>query len=399
MSALLARLRADGVVSLQVLKTAVATALGFQAGALTHSPYPVFAALAAMLVVQVTVYDSVTRGLQRIAGVIVGVLMAFTFARLLGLHAWTVGLVVGVGIALGKALRVGEAGAVQVPVSGLLVLTVGSTSSYAVDRVVETVLGAAVGIVVNLVLAPPTRTRDAGQRVLALADAEAGVLADVGSGLAQDDWGPQAQGWLDAARRLDALVEAAREAVERGETSLRLNPRGQRLVPAAARRRLALRALEHVAVQVRGVARTLVEAADDPAPRPARDALGAAAAAVASALQAYGAVAAEPEVSEASAETAVLRQRLDDARVAVTGAIGAARALPSWAEGAWLVHGSLLTDLDRLLGELDGRSQAELLRARLDPRARPRLPLRTRVSRRSRRPPRPPPASRDDPAG
>lgn len=152
-------------------------------------------------------------------------------------------------------------------------------------------------------------------------------------------------------------------------------------------------------MQVRGVARTLVEAADDPAPRPARDALGAAAAAVASALQAYGAVAAEPEVSEASAETAVLRQRLDDARVAVTGAIGAARALPSWAEGAWLVHGSLLTDLDRLLGELDGRSQAELLRARLDPRARPRLPLRTRVSRVSRRSRLPPPASRDDPAG
>lgn len=379
---LVARLRADGVLSLQVAKTAVATALGYQVGEVTRSPYPVFAALAALLVVQVTVYDSVTRGLQRIGGVVVGVLVAFGAARAFGLHAWTIGVVVLLAIAAGRALRLGEGGAVQVPVSALLVVTVGSTSRYAVDRIVESVLGAAVGIAVNLVLAPPTRTRDAGRSVRDLARAQAGVLAAAGAGLPGQRWTGEAAGWLDAARRLDPLLRAAREAVERGQTSLRLNPRGTRLAPAAERRRVALRALEHVTVQVRGVARTLLDVAEDreigasgrPTPQPARAALGRAMASVALALEAYGEVAAEPAAHETSEEAVRLRGSLEVARHEVEGAVSAARSLPTWAEGTWLATGSILTDLDRLLGELDGRAQAELLQARLEPRLR-RLPL------------------------
>lgn len=390
-AALLRRLRADGALSLQVAKTALATALGYQLGTVTHSPFPVFAALAALLVVQVTVYDSVTRGLQRIVGVVLGVLVAFAVARVFGLHAWTVGVVVLLAIALGRVLHLGEGGAVQVPVSALLVLTVGSTSRYAVDRVVESVLGAAVGIVVNVVLAPPTRTRDAGQRVLDLARAQAAVLADAGAGLARDRWEDAAQGWLDAARRLDPLVRTTREAVERGRTSLRLNPRGQRLAPAAERRRVALQALEHAAVQVRGVARTLLDSAQDaelgasgqPTPGPAREALGAALRAVGGALTAYGEVAAEPAARETGEEAEALRDRLAEAHEAVDIAVEAARALPTWAQGTWLAHGSIITDLDRLLGELDGEAQAELLSARLDPRARG-LSRVSRVSRAGR---------------
>jgi len=386
----LARLRADGVLSLQVLKTAVATGLAYQLGRLTGSPFPVFAALAALLVVQVTVYESVSRGLQRIAGVVLGVVVAFGLAQLLGLHAWTVGLVVLLGIVVARVLHVGEGGGVQVPVSGLLVLTVGSTvgsttGSYALDRIVETVLGAAVGIVVNVVLAPPTRTRDAGRRVLALAEAQAAVLRSAGAGLAAQDWGSRAPGWLEEARSHDAVLTAARAAVEQGETSLRYNPRGQRLAPAAVRRRVALQALEHVAVQVRGVARTLVDSVGESMPVLSRAALGQALGDAGAALTAYGAVAAEPTAHSDSPQAASLRAALATARTSVAAAVAAARQLPGWAEGAWLSQGSILTDLDRLLGELDGRSQAALLQARLEPRQRRSAAARGRVSR-GRRP-------------
>lgn len=271
---------------------------------------------------------------------------------------------------LAKLLRIGEGGAVQVPVSGLLVLTVGSSGDYALDRVVETVLGAAVGVLVNVALAPPTRTRDAGRHVLALARAEADVLRAAGQGLRADRWVEDAPAWLDDARHLDGVVAAARAAVDRGETSLRLNPRGHRLAGAALRRRVALGALEHVAVQVRGIARTLADSANDPAPQGAGLALGEAMTAAGAALSAYGEVAAEPAAHETSTEADELRSRLAAARVAVAGAVVAARSEPEWAEGAWLAHGSLLTDLDRLLGELDGQSQADLLGAQLGPRAR-----------------------------
>ncbi len=96
-----------------------------------------------MLTVQVTVWDSVSRGLQRALGVVVGVLLAYALARLLGMHVWSVALLVFVSWVAGQVLRLGQQGAVQVPVSALLVLVLGaSTTGYAVDRVVDTFVGA-----------------------------------------------------------------------------------------------------------------------------------------------------------------------------------------------------------------------------------------------------------------
>ena len=77
-----------GLPALQAAKTAVAAGISwFIAANLMGNSIPVFAPLAALLTVQVTVWDSVARGLQRVLGVVVGVLVASGFARLAGINA------------------------------------------------------------------------------------------------------------------------------------------------------------------------------------------------------------------------------------------------------------------------------------------------------------------------
>ena len=72
---------------LHAAKTAVAAGFSwFVAANLLGNQIPVFAPLAAVLTVQVTIWQSVSRGLQRVAGVMVGVLVAGVFAHLAGIN-------------------------------------------------------------------------------------------------------------------------------------------------------------------------------------------------------------------------------------------------------------------------------------------------------------------------
>jgi uncharacterized membrane protein YgaE (UPF0421/DUF939 family) len=152
-----------GLPALQAAKTAVAAGISwFIAANLMGNSIPVFAPLAALLTVQVTVWDSVARGLQRVLGVVVGVLVAYGFARLAGINAWSIALVIFVSLLAGRALRLGQQGSIQVPVSALLVLVLGATTGgYALDRVLDTMVGAATGILVNVVVVPPTQVKGA----------------------------------------------------------------------------------------------------------------------------------------------------------------------------------------------------------------------------------------------
>jgi Fusaric acid resistance protein-like len=113
-------------------KAAVAPGLAWVA-ALAADPHsrPYFAPLAAVLVVQPTVYDSLSRAFQRVAGVVAGVAAALAVSHFLAPSAWSIGIIIFAGLLLGWAVRLGPQGAVQVPVSALLVFLIGrATPGY-----------------------------------------------------------------------------------------------------------------------------------------------------------------------------------------------------------------------------------------------------------------------------
>jgi uncharacterized membrane protein YgaE (UPF0421/DUF939 family) len=261
---LLTALQTLAPVLVQAAKTAAAAGLAwFFAADLIGNNLPVFAPLAAVLTVQVTVWDSVSRGLQRALGVIVGVLLAYALARLLGIHVWSVALVVFVSWIAGQALRLGQQGAVQVPVSALLVLVLGaSTTGYALDRVVDTSLGAAVGILVSLVSVPRTHLPEARADLKDLAMGTAGVLRDLASALMT----PEADfaGSLARARQLDNQAKTVALVVQRTLTATRWSPTGYRDRPSAVRLLTAVQTFAYVERSTRGIARVLADATAGP---------------------------------------------------------------------------------------------------------------------------------------
>jgi hypothetical protein len=426
----------------QVAKAAIATAIAWElAQTLPGKQPPVFAPLAAMLTIQVTAFESLRSAVQRTVGVVAGVLLAYGLSQLVGLHWWSIALVIFAAMALGQALALGTQGSTQVPVSALLVLGLGSaTTSYAYARVLETLLGAVVGVVVSLVLVPPLHLRDSGRAVRRLAEGQAELLGEIADDLSSGAWpSPVAGRRLTVARALTGDLARAQEAVERVGDSVRLNPRARRARPAARLYRNELDALSHIQVQVRGIARTLADEAArageverlageaeltssgpllattvggsaavaaaesgalqrrsaagssplQPPPLELRNELVTVLHQVATALRNFG-VAAVDDANQIGSATAMhtLTQQLPETRRAVRSAIRTARSA-ELTPGTWLVIGSVLTDLRRILGELEGAREVPVdipvHRPRRPPPRSPTLRSSFRLERRRKR--------------
>ncbi|MGY1737981.1 FUSC family protein [Geodermatophilus sp. SYSU D00684] len=336
-------------------KTVLAAVLAFQIATwLDTSSSPVLAPLTALLVVQLTMYETLATGWERIASVTAGVLIAALFASVVGLSWWSLGLVVGLSLVVGRLLRLGPHLA-EVPISAMLVLAVGGAESAALDRVNETLIGAAVGVLVNLAVAPPLYVQPAGEAIAELAERMAGFCEDLAAAL-RGPWSRRLTDELLArARAVSTEVARADRRLARTEESARLNPRGRAAREAQPRLRNTLTALERVHVTLRNTARVLLDRtyflpeddADRAWSRPAREALADLLVAVATTLRDVAAVAvgAGPAagIDPACMETLLaLRARLAEALLVDP------RADPA----AWSQHGALLDALDLLRVEL-----------------------------------------------
>jgi uncharacterized membrane protein YccC len=341
---------------LRTAKTTLAAVLSWQLAIPLPGGPPVLAPLTALLVTQVTVVETITGSLQRVGSVVAGVLVAVLFSETVGLHWWSLGLTIFASLALGQVLRLGIHW-LEVPISALLVLAVGGQPGVvAWTRVVETLLGAGVGVAVNLVVAPPVYVQPAGEAVFELAGGMARLLEDAGDELTRGWSGAEAYDRLQRARELDRQVRRAREALGRAEDSLRLNPRRPRIGDPARDLRDGLSALEHATILLRGCCRSLVDldtVTDGTGPDPE---LGAALAGLlgetGDAVRIFGelvlAGVSGPPGNEAPLRRALLRAGGRREEVAAAMLAG-----PRGDPGSWQVHGALLANLDRLLAELD----------------------------------------------
>ncbi len=202
---------------LRTAKTTLAAVISWElARRLPGESLPVLAPLTALLVTQLTVVETITGSLQRVVSVVAGVLLAVLLADLLGLQWWSVGLLVFAALAVGQVLQLGEH-RLEVPISALLVLAVGGQPGAAWTRVLETLIGAVVGVAVNVVVAPPVYVQSAGDAIGELAETMARLLKDAGHELARGWSGEDAYDRLRQARELDGPLGRARQALGRAE--------------------------------------------------------------------------------------------------------------------------------------------------------------------------------------
>ena len=279
----------------------------------------------------------------------------------LDLNGLTVGALVAVSLGVAElVLRLPRAAARQVPVSGLIVLSAiaSNESSQAGRRAVDTLLGAAVGVAVSLVL-PASRLVDARQTLDRLAGGLEGVLRTMGSGLHQPWSTDQSEEWRRTARTVrERLVDQAVEAVGDGRESARWNVCDRRHVETIGRYEDVVPRLERTAIGVSVIARGL----DDHARLAGTihremPAMGALLLALAGAVRALaddvlGTV--PGTLAESLAEVRTRRDRCMQgasrrARMALDEDDGPG---DDEIEAEWLGYAALLVQVDRIVGDL-----------------------------------------------
>jgi hypothetical protein len=348
--------RRGRVPGLRTGKTVLAAVLAFVlAEALHTSSSPVLAPLTALLVVQLTMYETLAHGRERIVSVVAGVLLAVGFAGVTGLTWWSLGLVVAVSLVAGRLLRLGPH-LLEVPISAMLVLAVGGAESAALGRVVETLVGAAVGVAVNLLIAPPLYVQPAGDAIAELAERLGAFTTELADAL-RGRWSRDVVSeLLGRARELNQEVARADRHLARAEESARLNPRGRPARAGEPRLRGTLTALEHAQVGLRNLARTLldrtffvpeeeVERAWSPA---AREALAEVLQRLGAALEQAGGVGSGSDPTPADVQDQ-LTALLDGRERLAAALLVDPRADPA----AWGQHGALLDAVDRLRVEAE----------------------------------------------
>ncbi|MDT9695712.1 FUSC family protein [Streptomyces sp. P17] len=378
--------RRDPVV-VQALRSSAAATIAYVL-ALRLSPDdapPLTAPLTALLVVQVTLYATLTNGIRRVNSVVAGVLVAIAFSLLVGLTWWSLALLIVASLAVGHLVRVDEY-VPEVAISAMLVLGVTAVGDYAWARVVETLIGAVVGLAINVLLPPPVWVGEAGESIEGLARRVRQLMLSMGEEAAGRTPVERAAARLHEARRLDHDIVGVDAALRQAEDSLRLNPRVREGVLHRVVLRTGLDTLEICTVVLRVIARTLTDLAKERDPEPLfAPEIGASVeqllSEIADAMVSF-AVLVTAHVSE-NAESAEERLTTELRHAAATRDKLAQLLLEEVQRDArqWQLHGAVLTEVNRILDELDTEHRSRRLLEELDrvsQEQRERMPRLTR---------------------
>ncbi|MBB5936630.1 uncharacterized membrane protein YgaE (UPF0421/DUF939 family) [Streptomyces zagrosensis] len=359
----------------QAIRSTVAATIAYAVALqLSRESVPLTAPLTALLVVQVTLYATLTTGIRRVNAVVAGVLIAIGFSALVGLSWWSLGLIILAALGAGHLVRVNEF-VPEVAISAMLVLGVTRVASTAWDRVLETLIGAVVGLLFNFLFAPPVWVHTAGERIEDLARRLRDLLVRIGEELGQHTPVERAAARLHEARRLDNDVAQVDAALRQAEDSLRLNPRVKEGLLHRVVLRTGLDTLEICTVVLRVMARTITDLAkhrtDEPLfPRDVAQALEELLGHVAKAVENFAALVTTQVSANAEEAETRLAAALDAACVSRERAahllLDHVRANPR----QWHLHGALLSEVDRILDEMDMEHRTMRLMEELDQSAR-----------------------------
>lgn len=227
---------------------------------------PVLAPLTALLVLQASLFQTIRSAARKVVSVIVGVLVAVTVSAFVGFSWWLLALLIAGALILGYLLRLGD-DLLEVPISAMLIFASAGQHAAASGRIVDTLVGSAAGLIGGLAFAP-LRVQPAREAVGDLASQLAGQLDTMAGDLTGTPAGEtpdpaRVAEWLDRTRALRGEIERVDDTLRQAVDSARLNPRRLRTpgaLPAAeVTLRGGLETLEHAAVTMRGLTRSMLD--------------------------------------------------------------------------------------------------------------------------------------------
>jgi hypothetical protein len=315
---------------------------------LSSTPRPVLAPLTALLVVQVSLYQTVRSAVTKVASVVSGVLLAVGLSTWVGFTWWSLGITIALALAIGYALHLGE-NILEVPISAMLILSLG-TQAAATSRVIETFIGAGAGLAAGLVLSSP-RVQPAEEAIEDLCAKMADLLGRIASGLTEGSVPDSAGEWLRQARLLGSEVRRVDDALGQAEESIR-----QPFMAVSLRE--SLETLEHETSAVRVLARSLADMSgltgdDNPLTDPdVRGILSEALWELAAAVRTYGSLATERDPARLQVLESELERHLAAAQEQQHRLSGRLGTDPAARPVGWPLRGELISHLDRLRTEL-----------------------------------------------
>ncbi|WP_461029833.1 FUSC family protein [Streptomyces sparsus] len=219
----------------------------------------------AVVLVQATVYRSVSQGVRQAAAILLGTALATGTALTVGHTVIALALVLPVTLLIGNWPRFGGQG-IAVATSAIFAVTGGDlTLMVSVERVLAALIGAVVGIAVNALVFPPAYLRSSEETLLGMTREAGAVLDEMADGLSEGLDPERAQRWFDRADRLPQRVEDVRSALEWSQESMRMNLTYRRRLPGFATdisTHDVVNTLWHVSDHIRDMTRTLLEAAE-----------------------------------------------------------------------------------------------------------------------------------------
>ena len=241
----------------QVLVTAIAAAIAWQAGDRAFTNGGLVAAVVASLTVRSSLHKSAREGLGQIVGSTIGAGAALLSLHFFGSGVVTVGITVLISLVAARALHLGEVATINVPVTALIVLGPGLSETTASKRLISTLIGAAIAIALSTFAHPKTPAGRTIDRISSLTDRCAALLAQMAEGLIDgyslDDSGR----WLARARLLTEEIPSIRNQVIEARVFAKWLPASR----SANAEKLYLRAIavEHMIVQTRATSRILYD--------------------------------------------------------------------------------------------------------------------------------------------
>ncbi len=218
---------------LQILKATLATAVAWVVAAHVLELQQAFLApWVALLTVHATVYRTVWRGSQAVLASGLGLLVSYAAVRVLGYDLVAVpALVVSVlvGLLLARAFLARDEG-VAVATTALFVITAGwgaheTAQEMALShRFLDTLVGVATGLLVNLLVAPPLDERAVEHASADVTHRLGRLLVRMAHDLRGDVDEGVSQEWLEETRELDDSLDRAQEHLAFTRESRWANP-------------------------------------------------------------------------------------------------------------------------------------------------------------------------------
>ncbi len=339
----------------------LATVLGYELTVqLLPPPAELTGALTALLVTQASLRGSFRVGMARVGSVLTGILVALVVSIFVGLHWWSLAVVVTAALLVARVLQLGEAG-LEVAISAMLILGSAGVEAAAQTRFLATVIGTFVGIVLPLLLPRRVHTTDLTGSLQRIALRLRSIYRDAAAFLSVNPVdGRAVNQWLESLRAIPPLVARAEQTLDDADDLQRFNTRQIFQADIVPLLRGGLDTLERSVLATRQALLLMRPDADadaeEPSGRAYSDDVRLQFAIV------LGAMGEAIEKYDALIEAEVLGG-VKEAEVELTDALAAVRAArfdlssvmiadPSQDE-LWVRRGSLLAVIDQVIAELD----------------------------------------------